>query len=76
MTAVEFLVQEINKLTGLNIAMDEPCVIKAKAIEKERIISAHIKGLLSKDITSICNEDIRAEQYYNETFKTNQNDRS
>jgi hypothetical protein len=43
---------------------------QAKKMEKEQIISAHIKGLLSKDITSICNEDIRAEQYYNETYKS------
>ena len=36
-TVVEQLVQEINKLTGLNISMDEPCVIQTKAIEKEQI---------------------------------------
>jgi hypothetical protein len=35
-TAVEFLLEEINKLTGLTIAMDEPCIEKAKEIEKER----------------------------------------
>jgi len=35
-TAVEFLVEEINKLTGLTIAMDEPCVEQAKEMEKEQ----------------------------------------
>jgi hypothetical protein len=35
-TAVEWLVQEINKLTGLNIAMDEPCIDQAKQMEKEK----------------------------------------
>ena len=38
-TAVEKLVEEINKLTGLTIAMDEPCVEQAKEMEKENIIS-------------------------------------
>jgi len=37
-TAVEQLVQEINKLTGLTIEMNEPCVIQAKEMEKEQII--------------------------------------
>jgi hypothetical protein len=35
-TAVEWLVEEINKLTGLNILMDEPCVEQAKEMEKEQ----------------------------------------
>ena len=35
-TAVEKLVEEINKLTGLTIAMDEPCVEQAKEMEKEQ----------------------------------------
>ena len=64
-TAVEQLVQEINKLTGLNIAMDEPCVIQAKAMEKEQIINTFKNG--------DCNgtfETINAEQYYNKTFKS------
>jgi hypothetical protein len=39
MTAVEFLVKEINKLTGLTIAMDEPCVEQAKEMEKKQIIT-------------------------------------
>jgi hypothetical protein len=37
-TAVEWLVQEINKLTGLTIAIDEPCVEQAKEIEKQQAI--------------------------------------
>ena len=36
MTAVEKLVQEINKLTGLTIAMDEPCVEQALEMEREQ----------------------------------------
>jgi hypothetical protein len=33
MKTVEFLVKEINKLTGLTIEMDEPCVEQAKEME-------------------------------------------
>ena len=33
MTAVEFLVKEINKLTGLTIQIDEPCVEQALEME-------------------------------------------
>ena len=36
-TAVEKLVEEINKLTGLTISMDEPCVIQATQMEKEQM---------------------------------------
>ena len=57
-TAVEWLVQEINKLTGLTIQMDEPCIEQAKEIEKQQIIDAHYA------------EEQDGEQYYNETFKS------
>ena len=58
-TAVEWLVEEINKLTGLNILMDEPCVEQAKEMEKQQIIDAYENG-----------ENRSAELYYNETFKS------
>ena len=35
MKVVEWLVEEINKLTGLQIQMDEPIIEKAKEMEKE-----------------------------------------
>jgi hypothetical protein len=66
MTTIEFLVKEINKLTGLTIEMDEPCVEQAREMEKEQILGAHIKGHNAPSST-IKNWD--AEQYYNETFK-------
>jgi hypothetical protein len=59
-TAVELLVQEINKLTGLTIAMDEPCVIQAKEMEKEQIIKAY-------EYTAAGTSHY-GEEYYNETF--------
>ena len=36
MTAVEWLLNEINKLTGLTINPDEPIVEQAKQMEKEQ----------------------------------------
>jgi len=70
-TAVEFLVEEINKLTGLNILMDEPCVEQAKEMEKQQIIDAvdwgNRKGYDEHRLTCINDEDA---QYYNETFKS------
>ena len=63
-TAVEKLVEEINKLTGLNISMDEPCVEQAKEMEKQQIINAFHK----QSQKFYCEEE--AEQYYNETFKS------
>jgi len=66
-TAVEKLVEEINKLTGLTIQMDEPCVQQAKAMEKEQIIRTH---LITRcyDTENSVNE---AEQYYKETYESN-----
>jgi len=36
-TAVEWLVEEINKLTGLTIQMDEPIIEQAKEMEKQQM---------------------------------------
>ncbi len=62
-TAVEWLVEEINKLTGLTIQMDEPIIEQAKEMEKEQIYRAgayyfHEHGKLTPN------------QYYNQTFKS------
>jgi hypothetical protein len=55
-TAVEWFYQRI-------LAKDINAVFEqAKQIEKEQIINAYSKG--------VCNEDITAGQYYNETFKS------
>tara|TARA_R110000868_G_scaffold505_2_gene3767 strand:- start:865 stop:1074 length:210 start_codon:yes stop_codon:yes gene_type:complete len=65
-TAVEWLIEDyINK--GI-ITIE--AIEQAKEMEKEQIVDAYFQGLINKDITSICNEDIRAKQYYNETFKS------
>ena len=43
-SVVEWLVQEINKLTGLTIAPDEPIIEQAKTIERKHLIEFYIKG--------------------------------
>ena len=60
-TAVEFLLEEINKLTGLKISMDEPCVEKAEEMNKEQIVNAFNYGQVDLGM--------EADEYYNETFK-------
>jgi len=69
-TAVEWLVEEINKLTGLTIQMDEPIIEQAKEMEKEQIIESYCNGCadIIKDENIFPRET--SEQYYNETFKS------
>lgn len=68
-TAIEYLVAEISKLTGLNIQMDEPAVERALEMEKKQIIDAayfgHLKGWVDCGI-----ENSFGEEYYKETFKS------
>jgi|688.fasta_scaffold860568_2 hypothetical protein len=66
-TAVEFLIDEIIKLTGVNIQMDEPIIEQAKQMEKEQIVNAYVKGQSDCEMFTMVSE---AEQYYNETFKS------
>ena len=63
MTAVEYLLDGIRTLTGLNIADDESVVEKAKEMEKQQIIEAY-KTFLD---TTLSNKVY--EEHYNETFK-------
>lgn len=68
MTAVEWLLEEINKLTGLNVAIDEPIVEQALEMEKNDICHFGAK---------CCNMTRNKvfwtiEGLYNETFKTKQ----
>jgi hypothetical protein len=71
-TAVEYIQQEfLKKLTdeNYNISFDK-IIDRAKAMEKEHIIDAHIEGqrVFDKhDHTQWTND--QAEQYYNETYK-------
>jgi hypothetical protein len=66
-TAVEFAFEELNKWRvenfGINalIGIPQEILDKAKQMEREQIIDAHNWG---QDYTD------KAEQYYNETFKS------
>jgi hypothetical protein len=71
-TAVEFLVKEFSDMLGpLDIKPMQDLLLvdaikRAIEMEKEQILDAHIKGHNAPSST-IKNWD--AEQYYNETFK-------
>jgi hypothetical protein len=67
-TAVEWLVEEINKLTGLTILMDEPCVEQAKAIEKDQLGALYLTLLLNTpDITKFDFEEWYTKNTENES---------
>lgn len=66
-TAVEYAIQEIEKLVGIKIARDEDVIIKSKEIQKQQIIQILNDGK-RMGIRAIKNKS--AEQYYNETFKS------
>ena len=71
MTAVEWLVQEINKI---NVSTEARRFIsklekKAKEMEKQQIILSHINGQSEYDSQAFSSSNTKiAEQYYNETF--------
>ena len=70
MTAVEWLLNEINKLTGLTINPDEPIVEQAKQMEKQQIIEAYKReSAFMKHVG--CTDDMidkSSIKYYNETY--------
>jgi hypothetical protein len=61
-TAVEYTIQEIEKLAGIKISRDEDCIEKANKMFEQQIIEAWI----AEDNPL---QRLKAEQYYNETFK-------
>ncbi len=63
-TAVEWLYEQI-LLTPLDIRSINKCLEQAKEMEKEQIIDAYYQGDADSD-----NIHVDAEQYYNETFKS------
>ena len=79
MTAVEFIVDELNKEMGLIsfvTGTEESyksaifsIIERAKAMEKEQIKDAYINGRYEADII-VMGHNFYAEQYYNETFKS------
>ena len=63
-TAVEWLVKTLELDTRFNGIMND-VIEQAKAMEKKQVIEAHLDGQTTWDVTSKT-----AEQYYNETFKS------
>ena len=63
-TAVDYLVQRLAE-NGIIHSSD---ISKAKELEKQQIIDAHIEGFYSPPFGKSRNGE--AEQYYNETFKS------
>ena len=79
MTAVEFLVNELNKEMGLIsfvTGTEESyksaifsIIQQAKEMEKEQIKDAYINGRYEAD-KIVMGDNFYAKQYYNETFKS------
>ena len=63
-TAVEWLIYKLDIILPLDFEWDklEKSFKQAKQMEMEQIMNAWVKGVVSED-------DMTAEQYYNETFK-------
>jgi len=66
-TAVEYTIQEIEKLAGIKISRDEDCIQIAKEMEKQQIIDFAI--WFNYTNTEYLSYKQIIEQYYNETFK-------
>jgi hypothetical protein len=70
-TAVEWLVEEINKLTGLTIQMDEPIIEQAKAMEKEQMVAfAEFVATYSDKNININGEMLHAKSKYDGAERT------
>ena len=77
-TAIDWLIDEINKLTGLNICKDEPIIEQAKEMEKKQITEtfvkvsrAHQEALGNKlSLQDMIDYKKIAEVYYNEEYET------
>ena len=67
-TAVEFAIQEVEKLAGIKIAKDEDCVKKINEMFREQITDAYMQGATDNHWGLYGNNSW--EQYYNETFKS------
>jgi hypothetical protein len=66
-TAIEWLIEHLN-LDETSPNYNELIINKAKEMEKEQIMEAHEEGFYSPPFRMSRRKE--AEQYYNETFKT------
>ena len=67
-TAVEWLIQELFNNGYFPYGVPEDIVKQSKALEKEQIMDAHEEGFYSPPFRMSRRRE--AEQYYNETFKS------
>lgn len=67
-TAVDWLVERLNKLGFAQVVTDEE-IGKAKEMEKEQIKEAYKFGAGDLEIQYSDVGEINSEQYYNETYK-------
>lgn len=70
-TAVEWFIQQIFK-TDNDMNIDK-MIYQAKEMEKQQIIDAYLQG--DEDSHYLNNRDRMGEGYYNETFKSERNDK-
>ena len=66
-TAVEWLVEELEKHHTKTDIKNTVVFQQAKAMEKEQIVNAHLTGLIHSLEMKATKQ---AEQYYNETYET------
>jgi hypothetical protein len=65
LTAVEWLVEELTK-QNMFMHLFAKEIEQAKEMEKKQIVNAWFGGYLNGEIKS----ELKSEQYYNETFKS------
>ena len=65
-TAIEWLIEQLENHNGVTRAGFEKCIQQAKEMEKQQIIDAWFGGYLNGESKT----ELKSEQYYNETFKS------
>jgi hypothetical protein len=69
-TAVEWLIEQLNLKESMYLHTHK-VIDQAKEIEKEQLCLTYVDGFnLRQQTTDVSDNYITAEQYYNETFKS------
>ena len=71
-TAVEWLIEQLENSNVISKYAFPEIIEQAKSMEKEQIVEAHLKGYLEEIPNPSASHYYKdmAEQYYNETFKS------
>lgn len=69
-TAVEFIINEIIKLTGINIQMDEPIIEQSKLMFEEQIRDAFNAGMNNSVdyFIPFLDDNDESKEYYKQVF--------